>query len=278
MIRVRKDNPCPVCGRPNWCLVEEDGSAAICARISEGGKKVGTKDAGWLHKLVPDQKPVKRHRAKSKKRGPPPDFYRLTQQYLAKVSGYTVLSNTLGVSPKSLARLQMGWCATSKAYAFPMRDGANRIVGIRLRSSTGKYAVRGSRNALFWPVGVAADSKNLLFICEGPTDTAALLDLGFDAIGRASCNTGANYIKTMIARFNRQVVIVSDKDSPKDKPGGGVFYPGIEGARKLAKDIKSVVRSVRTIKPPHNKDMREWYRAGATAAKVMILVNNARFL
>ena len=40
-------------------------------------------------------------------------------------------------------------------------------------------------------------------------------DLGFDAIGRASCNTGAGHIKAMVKRFNRQVVIVSDKDGPK---------------------------------------------------------------
>ena len=42
--------PCPVCGKPDWCLVAEDGSAAICARIEEGSvKRCG--DAGWLHIL-----------------------------------------------------------------------------------------------------------------------------------------------------------------------------------------------------------------------------------
>lgn len=278
MIRVRKDNPCPICGRSDWCLVAESGSAAICSRIEEGSvRKAG--DAGWLHKLTPDQRPAKRYVAKPKKQAPPPDFYMLTQRYLMTVTGFDRLSKELGVSVSSLQRLQVGWKAKPIAYAFPMRDGGNRIVGIRLRLPSGKkFAVAGSKNALFWPVGVKADSKNLLFICEGPTDTAALLDLGFDAIGRASCNTGAGYIKTMIGKHNRQVVIVSDKDGPKDKPGGGVFYPGIEGARRLAADIKAVVRSVRVIKPPHNKDIREWYQSGATAAKVMILVDNARFL
>jgi hypothetical protein len=48
MKRVSKSNPCPACGKPDWCLVAEDGSAAICARIEQGSvKKCG--DAGWLH-------------------------------------------------------------------------------------------------------------------------------------------------------------------------------------------------------------------------------------
>ncbi len=261
-------------------MISEDGTAALCARISEGGTVVGDKGAGWLHKLTPDQqKPRRRYVAKPKRQGPPPDFFMLTRQCQANITTYEWLSENLQVSAKSLARLQVGYSTKYRAFTYPMRDGNAKIVGLRMRPPKGKkFAEPGSKNALFWPVGVRMDSKNLLFICEGPTDTAAMLDMGFDCIGRASCNTGAGYIKTMIARHNRQVVIVSDKDGPKQKPGGGVFYPGIEGARRLAADIKSVVRSVRVIKPPRNKDIREWYQSGATAAKVMILVDNARFL
>ncbi len=28
---VGRENPCPVCGKPDWCLAAADGSAAICA-------------------------------------------------------------------------------------------------------------------------------------------------------------------------------------------------------------------------------------------------------
>lgn len=50
MQRVSRQNPCPVCGKPDWCLVAKDGSAAICSRIQEGSiKRCG--DAGWLHRF-----------------------------------------------------------------------------------------------------------------------------------------------------------------------------------------------------------------------------------
>ena len=34
-IRVAKHNPCPIYGKQDWCLISQDGEAAICARISK---------------------------------------------------------------------------------------------------------------------------------------------------------------------------------------------------------------------------------------------------
>lgn len=48
-VRVNKRNPCPICGKPDWCLISQDGNAAICDRI-ESDKRAG--DAGWLHRLT----------------------------------------------------------------------------------------------------------------------------------------------------------------------------------------------------------------------------------
>src|SRR5262245_60213476 len=42
--------PCPVCHKPDWCLVALDGSAAICQRVT-GEKRCGK--AGSLHRLGP---------------------------------------------------------------------------------------------------------------------------------------------------------------------------------------------------------------------------------
>ena len=49
-LRVSKRNPCPVCGKHDWCLISQDGKAAICARI-ESDKPAGNKGAGWIHTL-----------------------------------------------------------------------------------------------------------------------------------------------------------------------------------------------------------------------------------
>ena len=51
MDRVSASNPCPICKKPDWCLIAPDRSVCICQRI-ESGKKC--KDAGWLHKLIED--------------------------------------------------------------------------------------------------------------------------------------------------------------------------------------------------------------------------------
>jgi len=49
-VRVSRRNRCPICGKPDWCLLSPDGKAAICARV-ENNKPVGIKGAGWLHML-----------------------------------------------------------------------------------------------------------------------------------------------------------------------------------------------------------------------------------
>jgi DNA primase len=47
-LRVRKASPCPICGKPDWCLISQDGKSVICARI-ESQKPAGK--AGWIHNL-----------------------------------------------------------------------------------------------------------------------------------------------------------------------------------------------------------------------------------
>ncbi len=49
-VRVDRRNRCPVCNKPDWCLISQDGTAAICARI-ESDRPAGNKGAGWLHRL-----------------------------------------------------------------------------------------------------------------------------------------------------------------------------------------------------------------------------------
>ena len=56
-IRVTKDILCPICGKPDWCMVSsenpDDPKAVFCCRIKEGAVK-DFGDAGFLHILKPE--------------------------------------------------------------------------------------------------------------------------------------------------------------------------------------------------------------------------------
>jgi len=248
MLRVNKRHPCPICEKSDWCLYSEDGTAAICARISEGSrKKCG--DAGWLHILKADKKKVLRLGNTSLRMGNEqkklPNFAKLAKQYQDRISQRQVrwLGASLGITPKSLQRLCVGF--DGNAFCFPMRDENMRIIGIRRRFGDGhKKALAGSCNGLFIPTGLSNDKP--LFICEGPTDCATALDLGFEAIGRPNCDSKIE----MTVRFakGRKIMIICDNDSP-----------GRSGAKKLAKKLIEHCPEVKIICPPvAGMDLREW--------------------
>jgi hypothetical protein len=49
--RVTRQNPCPICDRPNWCLVATNGTYAICQRTSSARTAKGN-CGGWIHRLA----------------------------------------------------------------------------------------------------------------------------------------------------------------------------------------------------------------------------------
>ena len=141
-----------------------------------------------------------------------------------------------------------------------MKDAGGDVVGIRLRSVSGqKFAVTGSHNGLFIPRALPNLHGAPLFICEGPTDTAAMLDLGFNVVGRASCNTGSRLLSQYIGLVHpAEVVIVADADAP-----------GRDGAGRLASALVAYVPCLRVITPPDGiNDARAWKRTGATQSDI----------
>ncbi|HEX8916274.1 MAG TPA: toprim domain-containing protein [Humisphaera sp.] len=172
----------------------------------------------------------------------------------------------LGLEPQTLRRLEVGWAKAYDAWSFPMFDADHRVVGIRLRRPNGrKFAVRGGREGLFVPTGLPTGIPRLL-VAEGPTDTAAILGLGFEAVGRSSCTGGAKLLVTLArGRRVREVVIVADADEP-----------GRRGAESLATALLPYVDVVRVIVPPDGiKDARAWVRAGASAGDVHAAIESA---
>jgi hypothetical protein len=166
-----------------------------------------------------------------------------------------------------LQLLGVGWSAKNQAWAFPMKDAHNKVVGIRLRLAGGrKISVRGGKEGLFMPQGLVDVTCSALLICEGPTDTAVLNDLGFNAIGRPSCNGGTKHIVNLVSKWRPPlVIIVSDNDAP-----------GQRGAESLASVLLACAASVIIISPPPGmKDAREWSRCGGTPADVQAVIDAA---
>ena len=165
-----------------------------------------------------------------------------------------------------------------------MCDGHGNVVGIRLRRADGiKFAVRGSRQGIFLctcerlapaaaqtvanqanessqPTVSGGLSSRTLFVCEGPTDTAAAVELGLFAVGRPNCCCGGADIKIYARRHQcHRVVIISDNDKP-----------GLDGARKVGLEIKLPF----AVYVPPAKDLREFVRLGGTRAMIENTLKN----
>lgn len=264
MRRVTAARPCPVCKKPDWCLVATDGSAAICPRVVSP-RRCG--DAGWLHKLsdAPDHSVFARRITIDP--APPSDLAPLADRCrrAADPGRLDGLAASLGVTVESLAALGVGWSGVYSAWTWPMTDPAtDRVAGIRLRRPDGsKYAVKGGREGLFLPT-VAPHPSDPLLVTEGATDAAAALTLGHTHVaGRPSCAGGTRQLAALVrSRRPLRLVLFADGDGP-----------GLAGADRLADGLTKYAREVRVVAPPPGfKDLRDWVRAGATRGDLDALV------
>src|SRR5205807_2246215 len=144
--------------------------------------------------------------------------------------------------------------------------------GIRLRTGDGrKFSVRGGHEGLFVPAELTGVGP--LLLAEGPTDTAALLDLGFDAIGRPNNSGGKGPLVALVCRLRpTEVVIVADNDGPGADSDG----PGRDGALDLARRLVIQVPRLQVLAPPPGiKDARAWRGAGATQETIIDAIRAA---
>lgn len=176
----------------------------------------------------------------------------------------------LGIPACHVDRLAPGRSAWNGAWAFPMRDGDGRVVGIRLRQfgSSRKWSVSGSRDGLFYDVDLqpaeivsnGVRGRELVFV-EGTSDVAAAYSLGLPAVGRSSCLTGVEASRALCRRLHAtRVTVIGDNDRYKARPDGSTFRPGLDGAEQFARRLGLVYR---VVTPPCN-DLRDWLRQGLT--------------
>jgi 5S rRNA maturation endonuclease (ribonuclease M5) len=167
------------------------------------------------------------------------------------------LSKDLGVTNNSLFQMQCVFVLQHNAFAFPMKDAEEKMIGIRFRNWVGeKWSLKGSRNGLFIP---DIPVEQTVYICEGPTDCAAALSIGLYAIGRPSCSGGVDLIQKFVERNEiRKVIIIADNDTP-----------GLKGAQTLSENLK--VPNAIIITPA--KDVRAFVNAGGDKSVIDCIVN-----
>lgn len=220
-VRVTNQNKCPICNHPNWCLIGDVW--VLCMRVqSERTKTLTDGSVGYLHRIGDGHNPQPRKSEEQQK--PQLNVSELLHSWRRGRSGDRLdeLAVDLGVTIWSLEALECIHSPYRETWAFPMRDGDNSYTGIRLRKLNGdKWAERGSRQGIFLP---QIEPQTTALICEGPTDCAAALSIGYFALGKPNCCGGISHLQQAVKKLGiRRAVIVSDLDDP-----------GLRGAQTLA--------------------------------------------
>lgn len=271
--RVTRREPCLVCGKADWCYRSPSTTTSdvlhCCMRVAEApaGMKMITSNRVGAHVFAPtstdmSDRPLRLVRPPSPPK-PCVDWSAAQRQFetACTPSLCDELEEQLGIPIGFALALGLGWCEWQHAWSWPMRDPTGTITGIQLRlRSGGKRAIRGSQMGLYHVGGLRPDST--IYVCEGPTDTASMLSLGLEAIGRASCRGSHDMIARMVR--GRDVVIVSDADGP-----------GRQGADALARDLVRSCREVKVIEPVGAADARDWVTATASRELVESVARNA---
>lgn len=174
--------------------------------------------------------------------------------------GLATCAAWLGLPADPLRRLGVGWSPSHQATTWPMRDAEGNVIGIRLRcpKTARKWALPGSSAGLIFDPEGFIEPIDRLWVCEGPTDAAALLSIDLHAVGVPSAGGSADLLVALARRVRpREVAIVADGDEA-----------GQRGALRL-RDGLLIVAPVRMMTPPIGiKDPRAWVGEGADRASI----------
>lgn len=255
-IRVSRESPCPICDKPDNCSVSTDGVLVWCGRIAEGSLKQN--DGGqYLHRLrdtfTSYLRPQRPKRVSAGR-----DYCGLAQRLFDDgATGRTELARLLGVSVSSLERLEVGWNRWEEYWSFPERDAQGKVIGISSRLRNGeKKRLPGGKSGLTYAVDWNTGVGPILLV-EGGSDTAALLTMGINVIGRPSNLGGVALLGQLLERVSpqREIVVVGERDQ---KESG--LWPGRDGAIQTATGLAAKLnREISwSLAPDGAKDSRAW--------------------
>lgn len=267
--RVSETDPCEICNSTKWCGTEEgvvfcprremcDDSRCSCHRKSW---RFGS--WGWVHQKYTGDRRRRRSR---------------TQRMQCRVTNFEAMREThehcvreiqagqveywaerLGVSQKSLRQLEFGYHNLDypRGVCFPVRNVDGHVVGISVRrdgDDQKRMVIGSSTRGVFTPVEL--DPSRALFMCEGATDTAALLTMGVQAIGRISTSDSPFIPVRFALKYGfTHVVAVADRDD---------HGAGQQAAEHIARCAKSSGLKTLLLVPPFgSNDVRQWLGQGA---------------
>jgi hypothetical protein len=246
--RASERRPCPICGKPDWCLVSD--GAALCAR-NENKHRIG--DAGWLW-VLSKSKTVKRSTVMEYRLKPDRDWDAMRDGFLIDITEPQVkwLADRLQVTPQSLRDFEIGWSNARAAYTFPLQYPDREFCGFQYRTMNGaKFVATGSDiSGLFIPWQIPLNGDSSIYITEGVSDAAFLHSRGRMAAARFSKNTYPIFVRDFLIDFDPpfdRVVIVADND----EDGGG-----LSSAQRLARVCASDYWRIGVLVPP-GKDIRK---------------------
>lgn len=228
MIRIQKLGIlCPVCNKPDGCLVADDGTACICARIEEGSiRKVGQGNfrGGYLH-VFEGFKP------KSYVAPEAPDINwnsRMTSQahnLLSHRKEFAALCHDININPIAALRFNVGWL--KDWLTIPIYSKAGEISGIQRRAKKAKRYMEWSGVGVFVPTTFFQHRSRTMAVCEGWTDAIAAICYGYNPVAKMNAFCGNDevlYFAEHHPTVNR-VILFADNNSD------GV---GEDGARETA--------------------------------------------
>lgn len=188
-----------------------------------------------------------------------PDFSSSAAQNVGELTKERLdaLSTAIGVSSATLTKFSVGW--HGGAWTIPERHSDGRIIGLALRHTSGqKSFIPGGKRGLIIPAGWN-EQPGPVYVAEGFSDTAALIDRGLCAIGRPNADCGEMFVAGLLCDFEREIIVVADNDPEVDGRS-----PGKEGARKFAAKLSDDLdRPIKITTPPSEfKDVRGWLTEG----------------
>ena len=271
-IRVSKGNPCPICGKPDWCCISSDYTTVYCMRVPS--RRQSRTGGGYFHRY-PDtpQKAVLLEAIAEPHRETisPAEWENRWRDMRAHTHPDRLrrAAERLSTTAESLEAYG-AVVPDDSAVTWPMYDSRLRMVGLYRRYWDGsKRFLRGSNGRGIivprWQL-----KKNLavdLYVVEGATDACSLHSAGMLAIGRPSCATGGDVVGELLKTlsFRGNIVVLGERDKKLDNcpfcrgKRCQRCWPGLWGAEQTAKKIGRVtgIRPVVSLVPPQCKDARD---------------------